>query len=209
MEGVWKRTNHRETKPFPETDGPLVGTHDQIELHSPKAHRHCDHLRMSDIAEAIPWPSSGATHVAAVANVSSETRLIGFDVIGSHYAPAFPARNIRGGWHLDPGAMNLYFCALWRKWIGVPGRESALEEGPDCLPVRLNVRANSRHEMQSDSATAALGTPVTRRPRHTSRRAPAVHIETRSGCDLTHRTYDGVVAQMGDGANSSRERPGG
>jgi hypothetical protein len=101
--------------------------------------------------------------------------LIGFDVIGSHYAPAFPARNIRGGWHLDPGAMNLRFCALWRKGIGVPGRESAMEEGPDRLPVRLNVPANSRHGMQSDSATAALGTPVTRRPRHTSRRAPALH----------------------------------
>jgi hypothetical protein len=176
MEGVWKRTNHRETKPFPETDGAFVGTHDQIELHSSKAHRHCDHLRMLTHrgGNTLTLCFRG-NHVAAVANMSSETRLIGFDVIGSHHAPAFPARNIRGGWHLDPGAMNLYFCALWRKGIGVPGRESAMEEGPDCLPVPLNVRANSRHGLQSDSATAALGTPVTWRPRHTSRRAPALH----------------------------------
>jgi hypothetical protein len=157
MEGVWKRTNHRETKPFPETDGALVGTHDQIELHSPKAHRHCDHLRMlthrGGNTLALCFRDN---HVAAVANVSSETRLIGFYVIGSQYAPAFPTRNIRGGWHLDPGAMNLYFCALWRKWIGVPGRESALEEGPDRLPVRLNVRANSWHGMQSNRGNLAL-----------------------------------------------------
>jgi hypothetical protein len=112
MEGAGKGARHREAELLPETDCPLVGGDDQVELHSAKIQRNRLPLRMFAHGSCDPLPLClRGHHIAAIANVCAEARLAGFDEIGSRYAPIGVTRHIGGRWKLDPGAVYVGFCA--------------------------------------------------------------------------------------------------
>lgn len=145
MEGTRKCSNHRKTEFFPEADGALVGGHDQIELHGAKSHGYDYGLRMLTHrgGNSLTLCFRGYD-VTAVADMRTKTRLVGLDVVGSQDAPIFPARNIRGGWNLDPCLVDLGLGTLRCERVDVPRRESGVKERQNGRPVGLGIWANGR-----------------------------------------------------------------
>ena len=70
MKGAGKGARHREAELLPETDCPLVGGDDQVELHSAKIQRNRLPLRMFAHGSRDPLPLClRGDHIAAIANV--------------------------------------------------------------------------------------------------------------------------------------------
>ena len=135
-----------ETQPFPQPDGSFVARHHEIELHGAEAQLHGDALRVlthgsGNSAALGRWRH----HVAAVADMVAEARLVCLDEIGTEDRAARIAGNEGGARRLYPDPVDLGLRAVGREGVGVARGEGCVQHRPDGGPVGFVELADVEH----------------------------------------------------------------
>lgn len=132
---IWGGSDNLESELFPDGYGRLVGTHDQVKLHSDKSPFFCQKQRVLAQLGANSFTLGlRVYHVGGIRNVASSVDMVGFQNIGPENLALLFGHEGLHFWR-EPVFLQVGLWRIGGEDIGISGLDHLGENLPDGLMV--------------------------------------------------------------------------